>query len=154
MAVAVIAGLFAMHGLGMHGLHPAEASSSMQSVSGSNIGTSGPGTSVAKAWTARMTATRHDAGAAMQAEPPPAVLDDTSLASATNSSHEPSRGAALMGMCLTLLALGVLWLRRWTNGRLAWTISRRAFVARLAQLPVTARDLSPPLRAELSIWRC
>ena len=148
----MIAGLFAMHGLGMHGLHSAEASSSMHSASG--VGTSAPDTSVAKAPTARVTATGHDAGVAMQAEPPPAALDDTSLGSATSSSHEPSGGAALMGMCLTLLAFGVLWLRRWPSGRLAWTISRHAFVARVAQLLVTARDLSPPLRAELSIWRC
>ena len=143
-----------MHGLGMHGLHSAEASSSTHSASGFNVGTSAPDTSVAKAPTARVTATEHDAGAAMQAEPPPAALDDASLGSATSSSHEPSGGAALMGMCLTLLAFGVLWLRRGTSGCLAWTISRRAFTARVAQLLVTARDLSPPLRAELSIWRC
>lgn len=60
----------------------------------------------------------------------------------------------MMGMCLTLLAFGVLWLRRWATSRPAWTLPRRLFAARVAQLPVTARDLSPPLRAELSIWRC
>lgn len=154
LAVAVIAGLFAMHGFGMHGLHSAKASSSMQSMSGSDVGTSGPDTFVATSSTARRTATGHDAGVAMQAVTPPAVLVDTSLRSVTGSSHEPSGGAALVGMCLTLLAFGVLWLLRWTGGRLAWTICRRAIAACVAQLVVTAHDLSPPSRAKLSIWRC
>lgn len=110
-------------------------------------------TATAEVSTAQMRVTGHDAGAAAQAETSPAYLDATSLESATGSSHKPSGGAALLGMCLALLAFGVLWLRRWTRGRRAWTIPRRAFTSRVAQLPVTARDLSPPLRAELSIWR-
>ncbi|PUA80781.1 hypothetical protein C7S10_13680 [Nocardioides currus] len=59
-----------------------------------------------------------------------------------------------MAMCLVLLTLGVLWRHRAAWGCPAWTIPRHALAARVAQLPVTARDLSPPLRAELSIWRC
>lgn len=154
LAVAVVAGLFAMHGLGMHGLHSAEGTSSMHSASRSTLGTSAPGASLAEVPAAGMTSSGHDDGADSQADPPPADLDAASLESATGSSHEPSGGAGLLGMCLALLAFGVLWIRRWTRGRPAWTITRRAFTSRVAQLPVTARDLSPPLRAELSIWRC
>jgi hypothetical protein len=57
-------------------------------------------------------------------------------------------------LCLALLAFGMLWLRQRPKGRPAWTVTRRALRTRVAQLSVTARDLSPPLRAELSIWRC
>lgn len=154
LVVAVVAGLFAMHGLGMHGLHSDQAPSSMHSASSSNVGTSGPDTSMAKVSASGMTATGHGDGAAAQAEPPPIDLGAAPPGSATGTSHKPSGGAVLLGMCLTLLAFGVLWLRRWITGRPAWTIPRHALGARIAQLPVTARDLSPPLRAELSIWRC
>lgn len=126
LAIAVVAGLFAMHGLGMHGAHSAGASSAMHSESISSAsGMSAPGM-------------------------PPAGHDD----GANGESSDPSSGAGLLGLCLTLLAFGVLWLRRWASGRPAWTIRRRALAARVAQLPTTARDLRPPLRAELSIWRC
>lgn len=140
LAVAVVAGLFAMHGLGMHALHPGEPSSAMHSESISSA--------------PAMSATGYDDGTAVLAVPLTAVLGVVSLGSATDKSPEPSGGAVLLGLCLTLLAFGVLWLRRWTRGRPAWTVPRRALTARVARLSVTARDLSPPLRAELSIWRC
>lgn len=154
LAVAVVAGLFAMHGLDMHGLHSAEGTSSMHSASRSNVGTSGPGASMVKVSAAGMTSSGHDDGAGLQVDSPPADLDAASLGSASGSSHEPSGGAGLLGMCLALLAFGVLWIRRWGRVRPAWTFPRRAFTSRVAQLPVTARDLGPPPRAELSIWRC
>lgn len=154
LAVSVVVGLFAMHGLGMHGLHSAEAASPMHSVSSSGAVMSGPDTSTAKVSVAGMTATGHDEAAAVQAETPPADLDAASLGSAIGPSHEPSGAAGLVGICLTLLAFAALCFRRWTRGRPAWTIPRRSFAARVARLSVTARDLSPPLRADLSIWRC
>ena len=150
LAVAVIAGLFAMHGLGIHGLHSGEVSSATHSKSSS----SSPGMFAPATSATGMSATGHDDDAGVPAEPLPGALDATSLGSATDKSPKPSGGAGLLGLCLTLLAIGVLWLRRWIRGRPAWTIHRRVLAARVAQLLVTARDLSPRLRAELSIWRC
>jgi hypothetical protein len=152
LAVAVVAGLLAMHGLGVHGLHFPDGASSRHPTSSLGAARSAPIASTAEVSTAGATAVEH--GDSVQAEPRTAGLDDASLVPATGTSHEPSGGDALVGMCLTLLAFGALWLRRWIGGRPVWTIPRRAFATLVAPLPVTARDLSPPLRAELSIWRC
>lgn len=145
LAIAVVAGLFAMHGLGMHGAHSGEASSSMHSESTSST----PGMAVPG-----MSATGHDDGVAGLTGPLTADIGTTYFGSASDGATDPSSGAGLLGLCLALLALGVLWLRRWTSGRPSWTVPRRTLAVCVAQLSVTARDLSPPLRAELSIWRC
>lgn len=135
-----------MHGLGMHGAHSGEASSGMHAEFSSAPGMSTP----------RMSATGHDDGVVVLAGGPlTADLDAITHGSANDESFDPSSGAVgLLGLCLALLAFGMLWLRRWTRGRPTWTVPRRALTARAAQLSVIARDLSPPLRAELSIWRC
>lgn len=145
LAIAVVVGLFAMHGLGMHGSHSGEGSSAMNSESISSApGVTAPG----------MSATGHDGGVAGLAGPQTADVGTTYLGLANEGSTDPSSGAGLLGLCLALLAFGVLWLRRRTSGRPAWTVPRRTLEACVARLSVTARDLSPPLRAELSIWRC
>lgn len=144
LAVAVSAGMFAMHGLGMHGAHFSTSFSATHSESGSTAaGMTAPAT----------PATGHDAGAVI-ADPIIADLNAFPFGSATDKSPEPSGGAGLVGLCLTLLVFGMPWLRRWTRGRPALTIPRRALAARIVELLVTARNLSPPVRAELSIWRC
>ena len=155
LAGAVVAGLFAMHGLGMHGIHSGEASSPMHAESSSTTsGMAALPESPPDLSATGMSAAGHDDSGAEGAGTQPADLNAAFLGSATDTSPEPSGGAGLVGLCLTLLAFGALWLRRLTRGRPAWTIPRRALVARVARLPVTARALSPPLRAELSIWRC
>lgn len=146
LAIAVIAGLFAMHGLGTHGAHATEGSSSMHSE---------PTSSVPAMGVSGTPMTIHDSGSAVPAGPVPADLSATPLASANDDrASVPSGGAGLLMLCLALLAFGMLWLRRQPNGRPAWTVPRRSLETRVAHLSVTARDLSPPLRAELSIWRC
>lgn len=145
LAVAVVAGLFAMHGLGMHGAHASEASAAMHSE---------PTSSAPAIGASAMSTTIHDIGGAVPAGPVSADVSATPLASANDGPSDPSSGAGLLMLCLALLAFGMLWLRRRPNGRPAWTVPRRALKTGVAQLSVTARDLSPPLRAELSIWRC
>lgn len=145
LAVAVVAGLFAMHGLGMHGAHASEASAAMHSE---------PTSSAPAMGASAISTTRHDIGGAVPAGPVSADLSATPLAPANDGASDPSSGAGLLMLCLALLAFGMLWLRRRPNGRPARTVPRRPFKTRVAQLSVTARDLSPPLRAELSIWRC
>lgn len=146
LAIAVIAGLFAMHGLGMHGAHASEGTSAMHSE---------PTSSAPAMVASGMSMTIHDGGGAVPAGPVSADLSATPLTSANDDGASvPFGGAGLLIMCLALLAFGMLWLRRRPNDRPAWTVPRRALEACVAQLSVTARDLSPPLRAELSIWRC
>lgn len=77
-----------------------------------------------------------------------------SLAPMADGSPEQSGAAGLLGLCLTLLSLGLLWLLGTAGRRRPWSLPRSAGTARSALLPVTARDLSPPSRAALSIWRC
>lgn len=135
LAFAVLAGLFAMHGLGAHGVHSSEASTAMHQ---------------ANSHGAPMPASEHLQGAA-------ATSDDrlhAPSASEAEGTPGPSGGAGLLGLCLTVLAFGVLWLRRSSGFHHAWTWSRHALDPRPTSLRVTARSLSPPLRAELSIWRC
>lgn len=146
VVVAVLVGLFAMHGPGTHGAHAGEASAVMHPESVS----SAPGMS-----TPGMSSTGHDNAGALAGGPLTADVDTIARGSADDESSDPASGAVgLLGLCLALLAFGMLWLRRWTAGRPQWTVPRRALTARVAQLSVTACDLSPPLRAELSIWRC
>ncbi|GAB3262156.1 hypothetical protein GCM10027425_25940 [Alteromonas gracilis] len=68
--------------------------------------------------------------------------------------HEPSDGSALLGACLALLVLGALWSASRRPGHVTWRAPRGTWTLALPQLCVTARDLSPPLRSQLSIWRC
>ena len=144
LAIAVVAGLFAMHGLGMHGAHSAGASSAMhaESVSPARdmpaVGMSAAGS--------------HDGVTALPALT--ADMDAMGSGLAKDGSSDLPGGAGLVGLCLALLIFLMVWLRRWTSSRLAWIVPRRTLEACVAQLSVTARDLSPPLRAELSIWRC
>lgn len=149
LALAVVAGLFAMHGLGMHGAHSGDASSTMHSSSIS----SAPDTPALEMSAQEMPAAKHN-GVADIAGLLAADAGAAHLGSAKDRSTDPSGGAGLLGLCLALLALGVLWLRRRPSRQPAWTVPRRKLEAHLARLSVTARGLSPPLRAELSIWRC
>ncbi|PKH41766.1 hypothetical protein CXG46_07785 [Nocardioides alpinus] len=129
----------------MHGAHASEAPSAMNSASSSS----------APAMPASgMSTTRHDADGAAPAGPVSADADATHLVSANDAASDPTGGAGLLMLCLALLAFGMLWLRRRPSSRPMWTVPRQTLEACVARLLVTARDLSPPLRAELSIWRC
>lgn len=143
LAIAVVSGLFAMHGLGMHGAHSADASSGMHSESVSparDMSASGMSAAVS-----------HDSVTILGAQA--ADVDAIGFGLAKDGSSDPPDGAGLLGLCLALLISLMMWLRRWTS-RQAWTVPRRTLWACIAPLSVTARDLSPPLRSELSIWRC
>lgn len=140
LAFAVVVGLFAMHGLALHGLHGSEASSSMSAGSTSSADP-------------RLAAHGHEEVAA-QVAPSGADKATMELGSAMTGASTSSGGVGILGLCLTLLSLGVLWLCRSTGGRRWWTVRRRALESCAVHLSATARNLSPPLRAELSIWRC
>lgn len=145
LALAVVAGLFAMHGLGMHGAHSGEASSAMHSESIS---------SAPDMATSMMSAVGYDGDVVVPTRSLTADVNATHLRSVKDESSDPSGGAGLLGLCLALLAFGLLWLHRHPSRRPAWILPRRTIEGCIAHLSVTARDLSPPSRAELSIWRC
>jgi len=148
MVFAVVAGLFAMHGLGMHGVHSMEASSaehSGSSTSAQQMVAMDRGPDGDDATSVVVT----DAG-----DRTGAVSNEHGIKLAPTPEQSPSPGAGLLGMCLALLALGLLWRLTLAGRRLAWTIPRGALLDRVVALMVTARGPGPPLRAQLSIWRC
>lgn len=112
LVVALVAGLFAMHGLGTHGAHAAEA----------------------------VPETSSSAHAAHHAP--------------AESEPESEGGAGLLGLCLVLLSAGLIWVWTRRGERLWWRTTRRVPDRRDLARPARARGHSPPLRAELSIWRC
>lgn len=146
LAIAVVAGLLAMHGFGLHGAHSAETSSAMHSES---ISTS-PRMSTTPVSAPEIQGARHSVATMTGL----LSVGTTDLGPPDDGATDPFSGAGLAGLCVALLALSALWLRRHPGVRPAWTVPRRTLAASLNHLAVTARDLSPPLRAELSIWRC
>lgn len=114
LVVALVAGLFAMHGLGTHGAHAAEA----------------------------------------PAETPSATHSSPHADAEPSSVPEAESEAGLLVLCLALLSAGLVWLWTQRTGRFWWRTTRRVSVRRGLARPARARGHSPPLRAELSIWRC
>lgn len=145
-ALVVIAGLFAMHGLGLHGVH-------QPSGVAPGTGESAAVPSVVPHDVERTAG--HSAQAAHQ-EPSGAGSWEgvASQTDAPTAPHEPSDGSALLGACLALLVIGALWSASRRPGHVAWRAPRGTWALGRPQLCVTARDLSPPLRSQLSIWRC
>ena len=151
MVIAVVAGLFAMHGLGMHDVHSMEASSADHS------GASGSSTSAQQMGAKDRGPDGDDATSVVVTDAGDrtgAVSNEHGIKLAPTPEQSPSPGAGLLGMCLALLALGLLWRLTLSGRRLAWTIPRGALLDRVVALMVTARGPGPPLRAQLSIWRC
>lgn len=143
MAVAVIAGLMAMHGFGTHGSHSAITSSAAHHAAGSMLGHSPePSLSSALSTTLQVaeTTVSSNGGALLEA--------------VTSPLRSDSGTSSLLGLCLALLALGVNLLLSRTGSRIAWTVPRMTTALRRDALRATANSLDPPSRAELCIWRC
>jgi hypothetical protein len=131
LATLAFAGLLAMHGLGTHGAHAAGPLPDLASVSASS----------------------HDIG--------PHVGHDMAGAghgsAAASDAHDvpASYAGGLAGLCLALLAVGLVWLVAHTRPGRGWRLPVATLTATMAvPVPVTARAQAPPRRSELSVWRC
>lgn len=143
LAVAVIAGLMAMHGFGTHGSHSAMISSEAHPAASSMLGHS-PAPSLSSA----QITTRHVAATTVSSD------GGDLLEAAASALRSDSGSSSLLSLCLALLVLGVHLLRSRTGSRVAWTVPRMTTALRCEALPATAHSLDAPSRAELCIWRC
>lgn len=166
VVLAVVAGLFAMHGLEMQGMHLGGNPSAMHS----STTTQSPDGDMPVMQPVAVVAS--DALPGMDPRTVSEAYGQTAAAlpdilAASGSAAEPEQGATgdprqpapaqgmgLLGLCLALIAVGLLLYRSLSARRVAWATPRDFLSQRLATLAATARGPSPPLRAELSIWRC
>jgi len=133
----VLAGLFAMHGLGTHGTHSTHGSDSM---AGASMSASAP---------AGVSHESHDQGHGHE----PAAVAVAALAAVVAGAGDGPTGGLLLGLCFAVLAAIV--------GLLLTLIARHGLTA--LHLPVSApvglrtprgRDPDPPDLARLSVRRC
>lgn len=132
MLLAVLGGLFAMHGLGGHGTAH-HGSGSLVAASAAPSAPSG-----------------HDTHAAPR-QSGPSAPDDGSLADGSPPDGSLSGYAAL---CLALLAAGSILGRRAGRRGLAVLLPRPRPAPRLVWPPAARRDRDPPSLTRLSINRC
>lgn len=129
VTAALIAGLFAMHGMGSHGVYDSHGEPMRSSVDGT-------------------------AATAAQLSPAEtAALPGRGRIQHAITVPDPA-SSGVLGLCLTLLTglLVLMWLRR-ESRRLGPVAVDPASMSRRAH-PVRARDPSPLRRSQLSIWRC
>ena len=166
----VLAGLFAMHGLGTHGTHAAHTAEPMSGVSTGAM--SGPGTQTTSvhddettilhtsappdvsAYTAHTAMLSRATGAmSSPVEHHGVLLEAPSAATGQMSSAPaPLTTGGLLGLCFAVLTALVAWLLARGGNRRAVAVVSRA--SRVVASRCSGRDRDPPSLLILSVHRC
>lgn len=142
VAVALVAGVFAMHGMGDYGVHSGDHPESGRTEAVAASGAGG------------------DRGSVPQAADRNGLGDGTTPASRSLlrmavSVPDPVSGGGVLGLCLTLLTAAlVLWWLRLASREAASVLAAPASVRTGGVGPARARAPTPPRRSQLCICRC
>jgi hypothetical protein len=164
--VAVVVGLFAMHGMGDHGVHTADH----RQADGTVAATSGPHTRSGQTGPTPMTPGSgkgpQTPSHRLENDQRPVTETTGTNGSDADTSHarsqpmaasipSPIGGGGVLGLCLTLLGSAlVLWLLRLAGRQTAPALAAPASERAGSVSPARARGSGPPLRSQLCIWRC
>jgi hypothetical protein len=167
VTVAVVVGMFAMHGMGDHGVHTADH----RQADGTVAAASGPHTGSGQTGPAPMTPGSvkgpQTPSHRLESDQRPVTETTGTNGSDADASHarssqpmaasipDPIGAGGVLGLCLTLLSSAlILLLLRLAGRQTAPALAARASARAGTVSPARARGSGPPLRSQLCIWRC